>query len=254
MTTLPSFVELISTLGVDSASKALDHSPRSSRSASPHSLYSPTSSRDRSVRYMSQARYSPYSPTHSSRRGSVSSSSTSSSPDLEWCVLPNHPGSPRIRKRRDNKLTVNVFGSSTDLSATTPISIYVRRKTPGASPTTSIFVPDSRDTSPSFGHLLTLPTLPSLFPLTPNSDHFPMIPDSDEKRPLSARNSNSPSPSPSPVIKAKAIPDLLEGHVFGRFRCHTGTRISTPPRSADSERHPRPYTVHIENLSREITL
>lgn len=208
---------------------------------------------------------------HSSRRGSVSSSSTSSSPDLERCVLPvstssillwhdtqknpqNHPGSPRIRKRKDNKLTVNVFGSSTDLSATTPISIYVRRKTPGASPTTSIFVPDSRDTSPSFGHLLTLPTLPSLFPLSPNSDHFPITPDSDEKRPLSDRNSNSPSPSPSPVIKAKAIPDLLEGHVFGRIRCHTGTRISTPPRSADSERHPRPYTVHIENLSREITL
>ncbi|KAK0242454.1 hypothetical protein EDD85DRAFT_289687 [Armillaria nabsnona] len=250
MTTLPSFVELISTLGVDSASKALDHSPRSSRSASPHSLYPPISSR--SVRH---ARYSPYSPTHSSRRGSISSSSTSSSsPDLERCVLPNHPGSPRIRKRKDNKLTVNVFGSSTDLSATTPISIYVRRKTPGASPTTSIFVPDSRDTSPSFGHLLTLPTLPSLFPLSPNSDHFPITPDLDEKRPLSDRNSNSPSPSPSPVIKAKAIPDLLEGHVFGRIRCHTGTRISTPPRSADSERHPRPYTVHIENLSREITL
>ncbi|KAK0468032.1 uncharacterized protein EV420DRAFT_441769 [Desarmillaria tabescens] len=252
MTTLPSFVELISTLGVDSASKALDHSassPRSSRSASPHSLYSPISSRDRSVRHTSQARYSPYSPTLSSRRGSVSSSSTSSSsPDLERRVLPNHPGSPRIRKRKDNKLTVNVFGSSTDLSATTPISIYVRRKTPGASPTTSIFVPDSRDTSATYGHLLTLPTLPSLLPLSPNSDHFPITPDSDEKRPLSDRNSNSPSPSP--VMKA----DLLEGHIFGRFRCHTGTRISTPPRSADSERHPRPYTVHIENLSREITL
>lgn len=254
MTTLPSFVELISTLGVDSASKALDHptsSPRS-RSASPHLLYSPTSSRDRSARHTSQARYSPYSPTLSSRRGSVSSSSTStssSSPDLERRVLPNHPGSPRIRKRKDNKLTVNVFGSSTDLSATTPISIYVRRKTPGASPITSIFLPDSRDTSP---HLLTLPTLPSLFPLSPNSDHFPITPDSDEKRPLSDRNANSPSPSP--VIKAKAIPDLLEGHVFGRFRCHTGTRISTPPRSADGERHPRPYTVYLESFSQEITL
>ncbi len=73
MTTLPSFVELMSTLGVDTNTRPQDDaasSPRSSRSASPHLSYSPISSPTRSKSSQSlrepthrvTARYSPYSP------------------------------------------------------------------------------------------------------------------------------------------------------------------------------------------------
>lgn len=123
MTTLPSFDELVSTLGVDATTRPRRDSitsRRSSRSISPNVFYSPISSPTRSkssesLREPAQrhsSRYSPYSPSQivrpsmssyydyvltfvrqrSSRRGSLSSvSSSSSSSDSDYKVhVSNH--------------------------------------------------------------------------------------------------------------------------------------------------------------------
>ncbi|KAF8916853.1 hypothetical protein CPB85DRAFT_256037 [Mucidula mucida] len=259
MTTLPSFVELMSTLGVDTNTRPQDDaasSPRSSRSASPHLSYSPISSPTRSKSSQSlrepthrvTARYSPYSPPMlSSRRGSLSSVSTCSSPlsspDMERRSLPDSPRhtSPPRRRRKDNKLTVNVFGSATDLAANTPISIYVRRKTPGASPTSAAFN-DSRGASPAISPMpFTLPTLPTA--LSAHSEYFPSPTDTDMKRPALIDH-NSRSRPTSPIHKGKSLSEMLEGVSLGRhFRRHTGIRISSPASADFRNQQPRP--VHL---------
>ncbi|KAJ7667826.1 hypothetical protein DFH06DRAFT_230664 [Mycena polygramma] len=257
MTTLPSFVELMSSLGLDQTAPAPESaspSPRSSPSSSPRmpsvTPPSPTKSRsspslrDAGASRNRLARYSPYSPVfQSSRRGSLSSVSSSSS-DYErptvraYSTSPHPPSSPRSRKRHGNNLTVNVYGSNTDLSANTPISTYVRRKTPGASPTSPTFPREGVDSltdSPSASPMpFSIPTLPSLFPRSASSDSFPLTPNSDIENPASERS--------SPNYASKPLPDVIEYH----RGYHTGVRISSPPRSADiatSGRHPRSRAV-----------
>ncbi|KAJ7047541.1 hypothetical protein C8F04DRAFT_11989 [Mycena alexandri] len=259
MTTLPSFVELMSSLGLDQTAPAPENStsssPRSSPSSSPRmpsvTPPSPTKSRsspslrDAGASRNRLARYSPYSPVfQSSRRGSLSSVSSSSS-DYErptvraYSTSPHPPSSPRSRKRHGNNLTVNVYGSSSDLSANTPISTYVRRKTPGASPTSPTFPREAQDYSPSSSPMpFSIPTLPSLFPRSASSDSFPLTPNSDVEH-ISSEHS-------SPNYASKLLPDVIEAGTFLHRGHHTGVRISSPPRSADlmsGGRNPRSRAV-----------
>jgi hypothetical protein len=143
-----------------------------------------------------------------------------------------------MRRRVDNKLTVNVYGSTTDLAANTPISTYVRRKTPGTSPTSPTFSRDAGYQSSAGSPMpFTLPTLPPLFPQSASSDVFPLTPDSDSELLSSEHN--------SPIYQSKRLPDILEVGTFTRRpRHHTGVRLSTPPSSADlREHHPRRRTI-----------
>jgi hypothetical protein len=232
--TLPSFVELMETLGIDPVTRIPEQSSSRSSPSSPQLLALPTLSpsrsrsspslRDPSMSRSKGARYSPYAPTvvPASRRGSVSSSS-SSSPELERTSLRAYSASPRLssprlRRRIDNKLTVNVFGSSSDLSANTPISSFVRRKTPGVSPTSPTFLAESPTASPSTMPF-SLPTLPPFFPQSASSDSFPVTPNSDIGD-FPARN--------SPDCKSTLLPDAHDTGLVRRPR-RTGIRISTPP-------------------------
>ncbi|KAJ7086716.1 hypothetical protein C8R44DRAFT_893511 [Mycena epipterygia] len=264
MTTLPSFVELMESLGLDQSAPApvpapapeASHSPRSSPSSSPRmpSVTPPSPTKSRSSPSLRDAgaprnrlaRYSPYSPVFqlSSRRGSLSSVSSSSS-DYErptvraYSTSPHPPSSPRARKRHGNNLTVNVYGSNSDLSANTPISTYVRRKTPGASPTSPTFPREALDSPSASPMPFSIPTLPSLFPRSASSDSFPLTPNSDVEH-LSAEG--------SPNYSSKPLPDVVEAGTYLHRGHHTGVRISSPPRSADftGGRHPRSRdVVHI---------
>ncbi|KAJ7068109.1 hypothetical protein C8F01DRAFT_591093 [Mycena amicta] len=242
-TTLPSFVELMASLGLDPAQ---ERSPSSSPSSSPRvpSVTPPSPSKSRSNPSLRDAaasrnrlaRYSPYSPQLSERRGSLSSLSSSSS-DYErptvraYSTSPHPPSSPRARRRHGNNLTVNVFGSSTNLAANTPISSYVRRKTPGASPTSPSFPREPQDYSPSASPMpFSIPTLPPLFPRSASSDSFPLTPNSDIE--------HLPSTNSSPNPANKPLPD--EERIYLHRTYHTGVRISSPPMSADAQgRYPR---------------
>jgi len=240
MTTLPSFVELMSSLGLDQRTPPPPAgSPHSSSPPSPSVPPSLTESRsspslrDTGLSRNRLARYSPYSPVFlSRRRGSLSSLSSSSSdyerPSPRAYSTSPRPSSPLLRRRANRNLTVNVYGSTTDLSANTPISIYVRRKTPGASPTSSTFSREDLGSPMASPMPFTLPTLPLLFPQSANSDNFPLTPTSDAE---ASSETNSPNHKP--------LPDVSDtGAFMPRSRYRTGIRISTPPRSADlSGRH-----------------
>lgn len=120
-----------------------------------------------------------------------------------------------------NKLSVNVYGSACDLSANTPISSYVRRKTPGTSPTSPTFPQESYRESRHASPLpLTVPTLPTLYPHSANSDSFPITPSDAD---ISFENDSS-------------CGDALQIKTARRPR-RAGIRISTPPRSADLHGH-----------------
>ncbi|KAL0070915.1 hypothetical protein AAF712_002136 [Marasmius tenuissimus] len=231
MTTLPSFVELVATLGLDSAkgssqdasscSSASQSSPSSPRAdklgipaTSPTRSRSSPSLRDCAARSRT-ARYSPYSPTLS----------TSSSP--------RPSPSPRMRRKaQSNKLSINIFGSSTDLAANTPISSYVRRKTPMTSPTSPTFS-RSRSNPPSYP--MTLPKLPTFLPRSASSDSFPLTPESEVE-----------GFTVGPAISTK--PSLSEDAIRSS-RYQTGIRISTSPRSSNvnvnAEKYPRHPVVQV---------
>ncbi|KAJ7699908.1 hypothetical protein B0H17DRAFT_1047620 [Mycena rosella] len=249
MTTLPSFVELMSSLGLNQTAPAPEHSsssPRSSPSSSPRmpsvTPPSPTKSRsspslrDTGASRNRLARYSPYSPVFelSSRRGSLSSVSSSSS-DYErptvraYSTSPHPPSSPRTRKRHGNNLTVNVYGSNSDLSANTPFYL--------PSPTSPTFSREALDSPSASPMPFSIPTLPSLFPRSASSDSFPLTPNSDVEHPSSGHS--------SPNYSSKPLPDLVEAGTYLHRGHHTGVRISSPPRSADSPggRHPRSRAV-----------
>ncbi|KAJ7228829.1 hypothetical protein GGX14DRAFT_615385 [Mycena pura] len=258
-TTLPSFVELMTTLGIDQAAPipeqaASSSSPRDSPASSPRvpSVTPPSPTKSRSSPSLRDAlasrnrlaRYSPYSPQLSERRGSLSSLSSTSS-DYErptvraYSTSPHPPSSPRARKRHGKNLIVNVYGSNPDLPANTPISSYVRRKTPGASPTSPTFPRDrdrDRDTqeySPSASPMpFSIPTLPALFPRSASSDSFPLTPNSD----IDHLHLDSPNSA------SKPLPDVAEERTYLHRGYHTGVRISAPPTSADA-RHPRSRAV-----------
>jgi hypothetical protein len=93
------------------------------------------------------------------------------------------PSRPRPRKTRNEPLAVNIYGSSSDLAADTPISTYVRRKTPGTSPTSPTFNRDSgyESSSPPTAMPFSIPSLPVLLPNSSSSESFPNTPTSDSE-------------------------------------------------------------------------
>lgn len=128
-----------------------------------------------------------------------------------------------------NKLSVNTYGSASDLAANTPISTYVRRKTPGASPTSPTFPHEARNYSRSESPMpMTVPILPTLLPSSASSESFPITPSDSESLPyeidyrIYARNS---------------FGDISQAGKQSRRPPHAGTRISTPPRSAELTGH-----------------
>ncbi|KAF8974398.1 hypothetical protein BDZ97DRAFT_19252 [Flammula alnicola] len=244
MASLPSFVELMASLGLEqtTADPVVERSPSPVPPSSPGSprsvgsMNGPTrSSSSPSLREVASrhrvSRYSPYSPAvpFTRRRGSLSSASSSSesSPLSATFFIPTRPTSSRPRRYR-NKLTINIYGSSSDLAADTPISTYVRRKTPGTSPTSPTFNRDSGYESSSPDTMpFSIPSLPVLLPHSASSDSFPNTPTSD------ADMADS-----SPAIRVEPLVDSSEGTDYYRFiRRRTGTRISTPPRSSEVRNH-----------------
>ncbi|KAJ3504988.1 hypothetical protein NLJ89_g7653 [Agrocybe chaxingu] len=245
MAALPSFVELMASLGLEqraapsrpeqSPSPPPPSSPDSPRIASrgaPTKSSSNPSLRETATRHR-VSRFSPYSPVVSftRRRGSLSSVSSSdfdSSPLSATFSIPPRPTATRPRKYR-NKLTVTTYESSSDLAADTPISTYVRRKTPGTSPTSPTFHRDSGYESSSPTPMpFSIPSLPVLLPHSASSESFPDT------------TSDSDSVDISRSMHSTPLTDITEGTNYYRYiRRRTGTRISTPPRSARSEHHPR---------------
>ncbi|PPQ77327.1 hypothetical protein CVT25_010909 [Psilocybe cyanescens] len=216
---------------------SLPGSPRPGSSAAPSRSSSSPSLREMATRHR-LSRYSPYSPAVSltRRRGSLSSVSSSSdfesSPLSATFYIPSRPTLSRPRKYR-NKLSANTYGSSSDLNADTPISTYVRRKTPGTSPTTPTFSRDSGYESSSPTPMpFSIPSLPVLLQHSASSESFPDTPSSD----ADVMDFRSSSPS-------TPLADITDGNDYYRFiRRRIGTRIST---------HPRPNTLKSHHSRRK---
>jgi len=235
MPSLPSFVELMATLGLQQGEPApvveRSPSPAPPSPGSPSTENSNRSSSSPSLRVITtqprSSRFSPYSHAvpFTRRRGSLSSVSSS---DFESSPLSATFFIPRPRRYR-NKLTVNTYGSSSDLNADTPISTYVRRKTPGASPTSPTFSPDSGyESSESIVMPFSIPSLPLLFPNSSSSESF--------------SNTNTHTDDDAEMADRGSSPNggkpLTGGINYYRFiRRRTGTRISTPPGSAETRSH-----------------
>jgi hypothetical protein len=243
MTALPSFVELMASLGLDQDNGKPDSadSSRSSPSASPRissNTFVPSHSRSKSnislreshIARQRMNRFSPYSPSISaSRRGSLSSlSSSSCSSDTERVPLRDISSSPRVAKsallsrRSTNSLSIHVYRSACDFQANTPISSFVRRKTPSLSPTSPTFSDSHRSLRDAMPSPLIIPTLPNLYPSSANSESFPITPTDPEP----AMDTNE---SPRTAVASK----LRRPHRFG-------IRISSPSTLDDADaRYPR---------------
>lgn len=236
---LPSFVELMASLGLEQKSTATDTTIKVSEPsppASPRLEGEQLESRQRanSLRDLSRqktSRYSPYSsalPT--GRRGSLSSVSSSSSAELSPTQesFGRRSRSPRNRRHR-NQLCLNLYGdSSYDLQANMPISTYVRRKSPNNSPTSPSFIRDSDCESIAIPQPLALPVLPSaLLPNSASSESFPLTPEDSE--------------FPDYVSRASRDfkPHIWENSESGRVPYLTGVRISNASRSSLNEHYHR---------------
>ncbi|KAM5535642.1 hypothetical protein V8D89_010629 [Ganoderma adspersum] len=207
MTTLPSFVELMASLGLGGPDDAPEptklsvHHSRSSSHSSTASAFSAASSsnvpsassniypvhnqlhhkhsspaivvsshegspeRDMPQdirRSRATTRYSPYGSVNHSRKASMptlNAERTLERPARALSTSPRlSPISASFRGRRSRR-PENLNLSDADLMANTPISSYLRRRTPQNSPTSPTFARD-RDTAVS--HPLTIPALPTL--------------------------------------------------------------------------------------------
>ncbi|KAI9001198.1 hypothetical protein BD414DRAFT_25716 [Trametes punicea] len=197
-TTLPSFVELMASLGLggpDDAPEPSKSNARHSRSSShsssishlsaSSSIVSPANSNiysspspaivvssqegspERDLPYdirrsRATTRYSPYGSISHSRKASMpvlNAERTYERPIRALSTSPRlSPISTSFRGRR-SKRPDNLPLSDADLMAYTPISSYVRRKTPQNSPTSPTF---ARDRDAAMSHPLTIPALPTL--------------------------------------------------------------------------------------------
>ncbi|KAF9535094.1 hypothetical protein CPB83DRAFT_228703 [Crepidotus variabilis] len=238
MAALPSFVELMATLGLsDRPSMPASHldnsfaqhtqimpeSPRNDSLKSPARSSSSPALRDAAARHHS--RFSPYSSISqiSKRRGSVSSviSSTDAEPSPRSPTFTFPPRSTTSRTRR-YRHRITSSDSSCDLAADMPISTYVRRKTPGTSPVTPNFDSGYESASPAHAQMpFSIPTLPVLLSTPANSSSAPASPISDSES------------------------DTKENQNYYRFvrQRRTGTRLSAPSRSFESDQLPRRNSV-----------
>lgn len=238
MTTLPSFVELMGSLGLDHVVVAQDYSTHSSpapslRLGKPRHIRSKSTQclRETNISRQRVVRYSPYSPALSvTRRGSLSSSS---SPELDWASLrasstsPHPKSSPRLSRRSYEQSSIDVYGSA---SANTPISSYVRRKTPGTSPTSPTFPRESPyDSDTASRNVVTVPTLPTLIHSPPSS--------TDSLHTTFCESELSP-PDVDGDSSSHSLDRSTRGSP-GSYRT-SGVRISSSPDSADfSSTYPR---------------
>ena len=272
MGSLPSFIDLMDSLGLEQAnqtSTGTADQPPSPQLSSPclpavgwknaptRSSSSPSLRDVATLHHIS--RYSPY-PSALVRHGGISFniwtwsfsqsptrrrrslSPVSSSSDFEssplspvsagifsiWITLNNvaqtfsNSSRRRPRKTRNKRLHVGTYGSSSDLTADTPISTYVRRKTPGTSPTSPSFTPDSGyESSSSLTAMpFSIPSLPVLLANSPSSDTVSNTPSSDsELEDLVQTTFKS---------EVKRISKSDNGNC-SIVRRPTGVRISVPP-------------------------
>ncbi|KAF9221866.1 hypothetical protein BS17DRAFT_218572 [Gyrodon lividus] len=165
MAALPSFIELMASLGLDGDVKPSppritttrsrsDSCSSVSSTASSNKCCSPISpsfntsseslSRDMDIdrrhgsARLRTVRYSPYISASSSAR---QSSSTSLAPSTEEQESGRRSTSPRLSSspRRHRPSSLQFLKNTRELHASTPISSYVRRKTPQNSPTVATF-------------------------------------------------------------------------------------------------------------------
>jgi len=220
MTALPSFVELMSSLGLDSTSDSQDNrtAPHHSRSSSYSSTNSAISNSSQlgfsstvlstsksdsptpstrewdSERRSSRQRYSPYTPPIShTRRGSIPavisseedlrehpnrSSNPSPCPGSQSRSVGRRSSALGLRsQRRPEKLNL----AHPDFMANTPISTFVRRKTPQSSPISPSFPHRAKRHTNAAAPVL-IPTLPTFVfpPLSPAYGSISSDTDDDE--------------------------------------------------------------------------
>ncbi|TFY69926.1 hypothetical protein EVJ58_g159 [Rhodofomes roseus] len=194
-TTLPSFVELMATLGLentpglpalhkDAVPVQVGHRVHHSRSSSASSSSSLSSSFSNTVsprrplihaerRRVRAPRFTPYAPCISHmRKRSAPIFIKEEMEEAPVRPLSTSPYlSPTVPRRASHNALRQSYGrprklvlSQSDLTANTPISTFVRRKTPQASPTSPSFSHRIRKRSCSPVQPVSIPTLPHVFP------------------------------------------------------------------------------------------
>jgi len=241
MTTLPSFVQLMGSLGLDHVVVKQDQSTHSSpatshRPGKPQHMRSKSTQcfRETSITRPRVVRYSPYlSAVSVTRRGSLSSSSSPELDRTQSRASSTSPSSPHLSRRSNEKSSIDVYGSVTDLSANTPISSYVRRKTPCGSPTSPTFPRESQyDSDTAFRDVVTVPILPTLIHSAPSSANSYHTTFSDsELLPPETNGGSAPTSSRSTDISPRGA------------RLTSGVRISSPPHAVFSRRLHRSRSV-----------
>ncbi|KAL6299129.1 hypothetical protein BKA93DRAFT_619990 [Sparassis latifolia] len=104
----------------------------------------------------------------------------------------------RSTSKRPDKLAL----SDTDLTANTPISTLVRRKTPQASPTSPTFAHRTKRRSCSPAFPMSIPSLPHVFPPSPTANGFDSDPEDDDMEvtpKTSSYNARRPSHNSRPM-------------------------------------------------------
>jgi hypothetical protein len=164
MTALPSFVELMATLGLDNKKS----SPSSTKEFSSPAIVVSSENESTQEHISSRirvARYSPYGApiSHSHRRSASTLSNDGTDSELPIRTTPTSPRhkpcalnlGPESRHRHVN---------DPESSANMPISTFVRRKTPTSSPVSPTFAHRTRrrSQSPTINPV-SLPTLPPVF-------------------------------------------------------------------------------------------
>ncbi|KAI0692650.1 hypothetical protein BC835DRAFT_1416401 [Cytidiella melzeri] len=220
-TTLPSFVELMASLGLENNKDVKDEQPlnRHSRSSSysstssfisqssasannsqaesstdgsPLIVVSPNPSRDAEFdRRRYRARFSPYVPAIShTRRVSMPDVVREEQRNIRSSSSSPRSGSPSHNFVGHRSSTLNLSSSRRpdklvldhDFMANTPISTFLRRKTPQSSPISPTF-PHSRIRSSSPSPPVSIPTLPTFcFPLHQNMVSGNVSSDTDDDR------------------------------------------------------------------------
>ncbi|KAM6495731.1 hypothetical protein JOM56_008437 [Amanita muscaria] len=213
MTALPSFVDLMSSLGLEQEPHpplSLPKSPRSPPSTPPDSPISdrhptsPRSRRDATQNKQGSRRFSPYSPAL--RRGNLSSKST---PEPEQRDQKHRRQSKELLEPESDPscgLTADSSDTSSDLNVDAPISIYVRKRRSGGCLTSLTYREWNSDTG------ILLPCIPVMPPLLLDELY------------TAFDGENSPADGASAELDGYQDGDLASN----RPRQRTGLRLSMP--------------------------